>query len=65
MTDEQRDELLLDLRDRLVRIEGDHGARLRRIEAKVDAVDARVSDVARAVRELGGDVDDPPAEATG
>ena len=47
-------------------MQAEHGARLQRIEDKVDAVDTRVSDVARAVRELGGDVaDDPPTEATG
>ena len=40
MTDQERDELLLELR-----------ARLDRIEGKVDAVDDRVSEVVRAVRE--------------
>ncbi|MDE0158880.1 MAG: hypothetical protein OXN24_02285 [Candidatus Dadabacteria bacterium] len=55
MTDQQRDELLLEIREWLERIEG-----------KVDALDDRVSEVARAVRELGGDVaDEPPTEATG
>ena len=40
MTDQQRDELLLEIRERLERIEG-----------KVDALDDRVSEVARAVRD--------------
>ena len=61
MTDRERDALLLELRETL----RDHGERLERIEAKVDAVDDRVSDVAQAVRELGGHLDEPPAEATG
>ena len=68
MTDQQRDALLerlergqADLRDTL----RDHGERLNRIEAKVDAVDDRVSDLARALRELGGHVGEPQAEATG
>ena len=69
MDDGERDALLLELRDMLSSHDAllrDHGERLERIEAKVDAVDDRVSDVARAVRELGGHVvDEPPVEATG
>ena len=56
MTEQERDELLLELRD----TQRDHGERLQRIERKVDAVDNRVSDLARAVREIGGDVADEP-----
>ena len=54
MTDEQRDALLLGLRDDV-----------RRIEGKVDAVSDQLQDVARAVREIGGDVpDERPHETT-
>jgi len=61
MTNTERDQLLLELRDRLVRVEAtqaDHGA-------KLDALSDHVQDVAQAARELGGDVIDHPSEATG
>ena len=62
--------------ERLERIENtqaEHGERLEHIEMtqaehgdKLNAIDGRLSDVARAVRDLGGDVaDDPPEEAAG
>ena len=61
MTDQERDTLLQSIAD----TQREHGARLERIEDKVDALDDRVSEVTRAVRELGGDVIDHPSEATG
>ncbi len=68
MTDAERDQLLLELRDRLVRVEAtqaDHGTILADHGAKLDALSDHVQDVAQAVRELGGDVIDHPSEATG
>ncbi|MDE0025990.1 MAG: hypothetical protein OXP69_16375 [Spirochaetaceae bacterium] len=75
MTDAERDQLLLELRDRLVRVEAtqadhgtilaDHGTILADHGAKLDALSDQVQDVAQAVRELGGDVIDHPSEATG
>ena len=68
MTDTERDQLLLELRDRLVRVEAtqaDHGTILADHGAKLDALSDHVQDVAQAVRELGGDVIDHPSEATG
>ena len=68
MTDAERDQLLLELRDRLVRVEAtqaDHGTILADHGAKLDALSHHVQDVAQAVRELGGDVIDHPSEATG
>ena len=55
MTDQERDELLLELRARLQ----DHGARLDRIEGKVDAVDNRISDLRRDLVEQFGMADEP------
>lgn len=50
----------------LERIEQEHGARLARIEAKVDAVDNRVSDLRRDLVEQGMVApDDAPEEAIG
>ena len=38
----------------------DHGAKLQTLQESIDQVDARLSDVALAVRELGGNVPDEP-----
>ena len=76
MIEQERDDLLrrleagqAEMRADLVRIEGKVDAlddKVDALDGKVDALDDRVSDVARAVRELGGDVaDDPPEEAAG
>ena len=59
MTEQERDSVLIELRD----TQRDHGE-------KLDALSDQLQDVARAVREIGGDVADEPDdeqqhEATG
>lgn len=62
MTDQERDRLLLNLRDRLERIE----AKVDRVDTKVDDIDNRVSDMRRELGEEGllppvdEDHEDPP-----
>ena len=61
MTDQERDALLQSIAD----TQSEHGEILREHGEKLDALSDQLQDVARAVRELGGDVIDHPSEATG
>ena len=75
MDDGERDELLRGIASDMAEVKAtlsEHGTKLDSLTETVDvirgtvnAMSNQIQDVARAVRELGGDVDVPPEEATG
>lgn len=67
MTDQERDALLLEIREDQRTMHGKVDAlsgKVDRIEQTVNEVDDRVSDIAQVLRDMGYEVD-PPDEATG